>query len=47
MQLDISGRLTPHATTIICHHMKKNVIKKKKKERKYKKYGEIRSKLIC
>ena len=28
MQLDISVRLIPQATTLICHHMKKNVIKK-------------------
>jgi len=31
MQLDISVRLTPQTTTIICHHMKKNIIKKNKK----------------
>jgi len=31
MQLDISTRLTPEVTTIICHHMKKNIIQKKKK----------------
>jgi len=35
MQLDISAKLTPQVTTIICHHMKKNLLKKKK-ERKYK-----------
>ena len=29
MKLDISARLTPQVTTIICHHMKKkNIIKK-------------------
>jgi len=38
--LDISVRLTPQVTTIICHHMKKNIIKKKKKERKYKNMGD-------
>jgi len=37
MQLDISARLTPQVTTIICHHMKKLLLKKNKKERKYKK----------
>jgi len=30
MQLDISVRLTPQVTTIICHHMKKSIIKKNK-----------------
>jgi len=35
MQLDISARLTPQVTTIICHHMKK-ILLKKEKERKYK-----------
>ena len=30
MQLDISARPTPQATTIIYHHMKKNIIKKEK-----------------
>jgi len=30
MLLDISAMLTPQVTTIICHHMKKNIIKKKK-----------------
>jgi len=29
MQLDISVRLTSQVTTIICHHMKKSIIKKK------------------
>jgi len=36
MQLNISHGLTPQVTTIICHHMKK-VLLKKEKERKYKK----------
>ena len=31
IQLDISARLTPQVTTIISHHMKKNIIKKNKK----------------
>jgi len=31
MLLDISARLTPQVTTIICHHMKKSIIKKKYK----------------
>ena len=35
MQFDISTRLTPQVTTIICRQIKKNIIKKKKKERKY------------
>ena len=30
MELDISARLTSEATTIIYHHMKKNIIKKEK-----------------
>jgi len=33
MQLDISTKLTPQVTTIICHHI---VLLKKGKERKYK-----------
>jgi len=41
MQLDISAKLTPQVTTIICHHMKKNIIKKKKKKRKYKNMGGL------
>jgi len=36
MQLDISVKLTSQVTTIICHYIKKNIIKKRKKERKYK-----------
>jgi len=28
MQLDISAILTPQVTTIICHHMKKILLKK-------------------
>jgi len=32
MQLDISARLTPQVTTIICHHEKSIIKKKKKKE---------------
>jgi len=32
MQLDISVRLTPQVTTIICHHMEKNIIKKNTKK---------------
>jgi len=42
MQLDISARLTPQVTTIICHYMKKNIVKKNTK-----KYGKTRPKLIC
>ena len=36
MQLDISARLTPQLTTIICQHMKKLLLKKK-----IQKYGGI------
>ena len=32
MLLDISDRLTPHITTIICHHMKKVLVNKRKKK---------------
>ena len=48
MQFDISAKLTPQITTIICHHMKKVLLKKKKKERKYTKklWGTI-PKPIC
>jgi len=31
MQLDISAMIIPKVTTIICHRMKKKIIKKKKK----------------
>jgi len=44
-QLDIS--VIPQVTTIICYHMKKNIIKKENKERKYKKHGGTRLELIC
>ena len=48
MQFDISIRLTPQVTTIICHHMKKVLLKEKRKRKKIqKKYGGIRPKLIC
>jgi len=47
MQLDISTKLTPQVTTIICHHMKKNIIKKKEKRKKIQKYGGTRPKPIC
>jgi len=40
MQLDISARLTPQVTTIISHHMKKNIIKKNKNKIKYKNMGD-------
>jgi len=36
MQLDISTMLTLQVTTIICHHMKKILLKKKK----YKNMGD-------
>jgi len=38
MQLDISAMLIPQVTTIICHLMKKNIIKK---EKKYKNIGGL------
>ena len=41
MLLDISVRLTPQVTTIICHHIKKVLLKK------IQKYGGTRSKSIC
>jgi len=31
MKADISARLTPQVSTIICHHIKKVLLKKKKK----------------
>jgi len=34
MQFDISARLTPQVTTIICHHMTKVLLKKKRKYKK-------------
>jgi len=37
MQLDTSARLTPQVTTIICHHIKKNIIKINKKRNKIQK----------
>ena len=43
MQLDISVRLTPQVTTIICHHMKKIYYYLKKIQ----KYEEIKPKSIC
>jgi len=46
MQLDISARLTPKVTTIICHHMKKVLLKKRKKKENTKIWGK-RPKLTC
>jgi len=46
MQLDISARLTSQVTTIICHHMKK-VLLKKGKRNKIQKYGGTRPKPTC
>ena len=40
MQLDISARLTPQVTIIICHHMKK-ILLKKRKRKKIQKYGGL------
>jgi len=34
MKLDISARLIPQVTTIICHHMKIILLKEKKKKYK-------------
>jgi len=44
MLLDISARLTPQVTTIICHHMEKVLLKKEEKNTKI--WGTI-PKLIC
>jgi len=38
MQLDISAMMTPQVTKLICHPMKKSIIKK---EKKIQKYGEL------
>jgi len=46
MLLVILARLTHQLTTIICHHMKTNIIKKKKKKENTK-IWETRPKLIC
>jgi len=46
MQLDISVRLTPQVTTIICHHMKKILLKTRKRN-KIQKYGGTRPKPTC
>jgi len=35
MLLHISAKRTPQVTTIICHHMKTNIIKKKYKNIRY------------
>ena len=43
MQLDNLTRLTPQTTTIICHHMKKIIIKNKENI----KIWEIKPKLMC
>jgi len=41
LQLDISAMLTSQVTTIICHHIKKILLKK------IQKYGGTRLKPIC
>jgi len=46
MQLDISAKLTPQVTTIICHHMKKILLKKRKKKENTK-IWKTRPKVIC
>ena len=38
MQLDISVKLTPQVTTIICHHMKKVLLEKGKRKKIQKKW---------
>jgi len=40
MQLEISAILTPQVTKIICHHMKK-ILLKKEKIKKIQKYGGL------
>jgi len=40
IQLDISARLTPQATTIISHHIKKIIIKTTKKKENTKIWGD-------
>jgi len=40
MLLNISDRLTPQVTTIICHHMKK-ILLKRRKRKKIQKYGGL------
>jgi len=37
MQLDISARLIPQVTTIICHHIKKILLEEKRKRKKIQK----------
>jgi len=48
MKLDISTRLTPQVSTIICHHMKKVLLKNEKERKKgnTNKYGGTRPKPI-
>jgi len=47
MQLDISAKLTPQETTIICHHMKKKILLKKRKKKENTKIWGTRPKPIC
>jgi len=46
MQLKISTKLTPQVITIICHHIKKVLLKKKKNTKKIQKIWGTRPKLI-
>jgi len=39
MQLDILGKPTTQVTTIICHHMKKILLKKEKRKKNTKIWG--------
>jgi len=41
IQLDISVRLTHQVITIICHYMKKVLLKKRKKKENIKKMGKL------
>jgi len=47
IQLDISTRLIPHVTTIICHHMKKVLLKNKRTRKKNTKIWGTTPKPIC
>lgn len=40
MTPDISARLTPHVSTIICHHIKDKINRKKKDTNKHRGLGQ-------
>ena len=48
MKLDVSTRMTPQVSIIICHHTKKVLLEQRKKRKKgnISKYGETRLTLI-